>query len=144
MSICCICHKTVKPGLSIRHSICNHMTHGHCMDQVNPNFELCALCEQAGMNEEPEFCTNMRDPQQPRTFEGRDYIEDPLLDQDSLVSRVGSYVWNRKKSGVVDPKELLGQALPLKHLVAEYGCTLQFMLANRVTIYDFLVNGYSF
>jgi len=123
--ICPVCKKIVTKGLSITHKQCGHRTHGHCMDQANPNFLLCSKCVGDDLETSIEH---------PTTFNGRDYIESPIVP--SLFASLSSVM--RKKESI------LTKQLPLDHLIAQHGYTLQRLLSEGVSFDDFINNGYSY
>lgn len=124
---CPVCLLTVVPGLSIKHE-CGHRTHGECMDQDNPNFEKCARC----LNIAPKLAIS-----QPTSFEGNDYVMNPI--GKSILGSIKK-IWSKE----VPIQTRLQEGKPLEHLMAKYDCHLQRMLANGITLDDFLMNGYTF
>lgn len=125
---CVLCKKIINPALSIKHE-CNHWTHVDCLpDQENPDFENC------------EACAGRFDPSkpllpevEPRPKNGRDYIMNPL--------EPGMFYSIRKKFS--EPHQLLKQQSPIDWMMREHDIGLQTLLAEGVTIDDFLNNGYT-
>lgn len=141
-NICCACFKLVKPGMSIKHEVCGHLMHAYCKEQSDPDFDYCDDClNNPQKQKETQRTANVLE--EPRCFlkDGRDYIEQPLIDEmGGLLSKIGN-VFKRSDN---DVRNTLSSGLPLKTLVAEYGCYLQCFLANGVTIDDFIKSGYTF
>lgn len=119
--ICPVCHKSIKPGLDITHS-CGHQSHALCLDQVNPNFEMCDKCLNKSVD------TLDVEKKQPTSLNGRDYVVSPA---------------NRLWSKITRKVEKLNSKLPLEHLMAEHNYDLQYLLSQGVTLDEMLHNGYT-
>lgn len=145
MHVCSICYKEVKKGQGIKHEVCGHLSHGWCLDQENPDFDHCYDCKN-NSNEKIATKREIRplEVDQPRSYhvDGRDYIADPLprKDQQGVLANLASKLTMKENT----MKNALKEGLPLKTLVAQYGCYLQAMLAHQVTIDDFIHSGYTF
>lgn len=131
-SECPVCFKSVSKGLSITHEVCGHMTHGHCMDQTNPDFDRCVNCQSGSTLQVSNA------PSSPRSFQGRDYIGDPMMDSAGILASLSGML---KRNPA---KELLAKGKSLKHLKAQHDAHLQYMLHHGVTIDDYLKNGYTY
>ena len=129
---CPKCRKIVPQGLHGIRLECGHSMHTKCLDKLNPDFAQCSACKG-----EVDLSVPLVDANEPTTYNGRDYVLDPLPKaSDSLFSRL-------RGARTAEPWIWLAEHKPIEWMIQNHGYGLQRMLASGVGMGDFLGNGYT-
>ncbi len=123
---CQVCQKTVQPGLYSLRLECKHWAHIKCLSKFPDNFQTCPGClglvdrnVQRYVEEEPD------------SYNGRDYIQQPL--SDSYFNSI-SVALSAKK----EPFKWIAEKTPLDWIRDEKGYGLQRLIASGVRFQHFL------
>ncbi len=130
--VCSFCDKNRGTHDSIEHA-CGGFSHSLCIAKAPPmNFEQCAFCSGA---RKPNTINDVNDP---LTVDGLDHILTPV--DPGAIARLKVRLRLTPKS---DAARMLSERHPLPSLVNIMELGMQRMLAQGVTISDFIDNGYT-
>lgn len=145
---CSVCKKRTDAAYSITHTKCGHATHTECFVEDQHDFNYCEGClRPAAAAESVEG--GPKKSIEPRLKDGRDYVNNPgrrpsiLSAATSVVGSALSFVARRSPAAPArkTPAELLREKTPIEDIF-RYGYGLDHMLAEGVTIDDFIASRY--